>query len=152
MRPEGAFEMTSRTLSALAFVLVAGIAFADGNAPCKPTGKPFVFPSGLKSYDLKKGFGADAKRGDVLRVQYTGWLTNGKKFDSSYEHEEPFEFTLGTKQVIKGWDEGIVGLRVGGKRQLLVPSRMAYGDAGFSDLIPPNSDLVFEIELLSVNL
>ena len=111
-------------------------------------------PSGLKYTDEKVGTGAEAKRGDKVTVHYTGWLYNngqkGKKFDSSVDRAEPFDFTLGAGEVIRGWDEGIVGMKVGGKRKLTIPPDMAYGDRGFGKIIPPGSTLVFDVELLDV--
>jgi peptidylprolyl isomerase len=105
-----------------------------------------------RTEDLKVGAGAEAKEGATVSVHYTGWLTNGgKKFDSSYDHApaSPFQFKLGAGNVIRGWDEGVVGMKVGGKRRLLIPSESAYGAAGKGD-IPPNADLTFEVELLDV--
>jgi FKBP-type peptidyl-prolyl cis-trans isomerase len=104
----------------------------------------------LQSEDLKIGTGAEAKSGDKLAMHYVGTLTNGKKFDSSRDRGDPFIFTLGRGMVIKGWDVGIAGMKVGGMRKLTIPSHMAYGEQGFHDLIPPNATLVFEVELLKV--
>ena len=85
-----------------------------------------------------------------MTVQYTGWLANGKKFDSSFDHGAPFTFVLGNHQVIQGWDQGVVGMKVGGKRRLLIPSTLGYGPTGAGEVIPPNATLVFEVELLKV--
>src|SRR5438552_3999201 len=107
--------------------------------------------AGLEVQELKPGTGAEAKSGQKVHVHYTGWLTNGKKFDSSLDRGQPFSFTLGAGQVIKGWDQGVAGMKVGGKRKLTIPSDLAYGSKGVGGgLIPPNSTLVFEVELLKV--
>ena len=103
----------------------------------------------LKYEDLKEGNGAEAKKGDEVEVHYTGWLTNGKKFDSSVG-KAPFPFKLGAEKVIKGWDEGVVGMKVGGKRKLTIPPELAYGKRGFPGAIPPDATLVFEVELLKI--
>lgn len=104
----------------------------------------------LVKEDLVPGKGKAAKTGDSVKVHYTGTLLNGKKFDSSLDRKEPFEFKLGASMVIKGWDEGVVGMKVGGKRKLTIPADMAYGKDGRPPTIPPNSPLVFEIELVKI--
>ena len=105
---------------------------------------------GLKILDEVIGTGAEVKAGDTVTVNYLGTLENGTKFDSSYDRNTPFTTQIGVGQVIKGWDEGIVGMKVGGKRKLIIPSSLGYGDQGAGDAIPPNSTLVFVVELLDV--
>jgi FKBP-type peptidyl-prolyl cis-trans isomerase len=104
----------------------------------------------LESKDLVVGKGAEAKTGDNVKVHYVGTLTDGKEFDSSKKHNQPFEFELGAGRVIKGWDQGVAGMKVGGKRKLTVPPSLGYGARGFPPVIPPNSTLIFEVELLEV--
>jgi FKBP-type peptidyl-prolyl cis-trans isomerase len=99
---------------------------------------------------LREGDGAEAKAGNSVSVHYVGTLTDGKKFDSSRDRGQPFNFKLGAGQVIKGWDQGVAGMRVGAMRRLTVPPQLAYGDRGFPPVIPPGSTLVFEVELLDV--
>jgi FKBP-type peptidyl-prolyl cis-trans isomerase len=101
--------------------------------------------------DLVTGSGDTAKAGQYVTVHYTGWLTNGQKFDSSLDRNDPFEFRLGAGQVIRGWDQGVAGMQVGGKRKLTIPPEMGYGARGAGGVIPPNATLVFEVELLGVN-
>ena len=106
-------------------------------------------PDTLQKVDEKVGTGAEAKKGDKVKVHYTGTLMNGKQFDSSVGRE-PFEFTVGQGMVIKGWDEGVPGMKVGGKRKLTIPWNLAYGEAGSGDKIPPKAALKFDIELLDI--
>lgn len=106
--------------------------------------------SELKIEDLQVGTGAEALTGRTVDVHYTGWLTNGTKFDSSLDRGRPFSFPLGAGRVIQGWDQGVAGMRVGGKRKLTIPAHLGYGDRGAGGLIPPGATLVFEVELLAV--
>lgn len=106
--------------------------------------------SGLKYEDMKLGDGDVATAGKTVSVHYTGWLTDGKKFDSSKDRGKPFEFPLGGGRVIKGWDEGVQGMKVGGVRKLTIPSSLGYGSRGAGNVIPPDATLVFEVELLAI--
>jgi FKBP-type peptidyl-prolyl cis-trans isomerase FkpA len=106
--------------------------------------------SGLQYEDLSEGTGAAAKAGDSVEVHYTGWLIDGTKFDSSLDRGRPFGFQLGAGRVIKGWDEGVAGMKVGGKRKLVIPSQLGYGARGAGNVIPPNAQLTFEVELLGI--
>src|ERR1700742_4222045 len=106
--------------------------------------------SGLKYEDIEAGIGPVAASGQKAKVHYTGWLTSGQKFDSSKDRNDPFEFTLGAGQVIRGWDEGVAGMKVGGKRTLYIPSTLGYGSNGAGAVIPPNASLIFDVELLNV--
>ena len=108
-------------------------------------------PSGLIIDDLSVGQGAAAATGQQVKVHYTGWLTDGTKFDSSKDRNDPFVFPLGAGRVIKGWDEGVQGMKVGGKRKLTIPPALGYGTRGAGGVIPPNATLVFEVELLGVS-
>jgi FKBP-type peptidyl-prolyl cis-trans isomerase len=123
----------------------AGKAVGDG--PAKVTGEPTKTASGLEYWDTKMGTGAVAQAGQHVTVDYTVWLASGKKIDSSVGTGKPYEFMLGSGQVIKGWDEGIAGMKVGGKRQLHIPPDLAYGVAGRPS-IPPNSALIFDVRLV----
>lgn len=120
------------------------------NAPTKVTGDGVKTESGLQYWDLKVGTGDEAKEGSHVKVHYTGWLATGKKFDSSVDANQPYEFTIGRGEVIKGWDEGVAGMKVGGKRQLRIPPELAYGDAGHPPQIPQNATLIFDVQLLGV--
>ena len=107
-------------------------------------------PSGLQYEDAVVGEGAEATKGKQVAVHYTGWLTNGSKFDSSKDRNEPFEFSLGARHVIAGWDEGVQGMQEGGKRKLTIPPELGYGARGAGGVIPPNATLIFDVELLGV--
>lgn len=138
-------------------LLVSGMALAQGGgkqgAPDKPPaveGKSTKTPSGLEYWDVKEGTGRTADKGMTVKVHYTGWLADsGKKFDSSVDRGEPFEFQLGGP-VIKGWNEGVQGMKVGGKRRLRIPPDLGYGARGAGGVIPPNATLIFDVELLGV--
>lgn len=106
--------------------------------------------SGLKYEDLVDGDGDVAAAGQQVVVHYTGWLTDGSKFDSSLDRNQPFDFALGRGSVIRGWDEGVQGMKVGGKRKLTIPPQLGYGARGAGGVIPPNATLVFEVELLEI--
>ena len=136
----------------LATVLAAGCATST---PKPVAAQTAATPSpGLQITDIKVGTGASPKLGQSCVVHYTGWLyengVKGKKFDSSVDRGEPFEFKIGQRQVIAGWDQGIGSMKVGGKRTLIIPPQLAYGSAGAGGLIPPNATLIFEVELLAV--
>jgi FKBP-type peptidyl-prolyl cis-trans isomerase FkpA len=140
--------MTRRAALAalLAAVATAGCGDGDRDEP-----KPMKTPSGLTYYDVRVGTGRTAMQGDVVEVHYVGrLLANDKKFDSSRDRGVPFAFKLGAGNVIKGWDEGIEGMKVGGKRRLVIPAKLGYGEEGSPPAIPPNADLVFEVELLRI--
>jgi FKBP-type peptidyl-prolyl cis-trans isomerase len=107
--------------------------------------------SGLKYQDLKVGEGPEAEKGDLVTVHYTGTLTDGKKFDSSVDRSQPFTFPLGAGKVIKGWDEGVAGMKVGGKRKLIIPYELAYGEDGRPPVIPAKATLIFEVEMLKIS-
>ena len=106
--------------------------------------------SGLGYVDLVEGTGPQPKPGESVRVHYTGWLENGKKFDSSHDRREPLVFPIGRGHVIKGWDEGVGSMKVGGKRKLVIPASLGYGDRGAAGVIPPGATLIFEVELLGI--
>lgn len=128
----------------------------ENNAPTStPTPTPQIISSqtlsdGLKIDDEKIGTGSAVKTGDTIEINYIGTLENGHKFDSSYDRGVPFETQIGVGQVIKGWDEGVLGMQVGGKRRLIIPPALGYGQQGVSGAIPPNSTLIFEVELVGI--
>ncbi len=138
--------------AALALALVAAVA-PLGHAAAA-TNQVIEMPDGLKYTDSKIGGGAEATAGAKVSVHYTGWLSNngvkGAKFDSSVDRGQPFEFTLGAHQVIAGWDEGVAGMKVGGKRTLIIPPELGYGARGAGGAIPPNATLIFDVELLGI--
>ncbi len=137
--------------SVTACALVAGLLGADDKKEGKVEEPKIVkTESGLQYIDLKEGTGERARSGDTVEVHYTGWLKDGKKFDSSVDRGRPFSFRLGAGQVIKGWDEGVAGMRVGGKRKLIIPPDLAYGKRGAGGVIPPDAELTFEVELLKI--
>lgn len=152
---------TALALGALAALSLAGaLAASETNAKAAPAAatpaaaakeKTVTTASGLKYEDLTVGEGAEAKSGDRVSVHYTGWLENGTKFDSSVDRGRPFDFPLGAGRVIKGWDQGVAGMKVGGKRKLTIPPALGYGERGAGGVIPPNATLVFEVELLKIN-
>jgi FKBP-type peptidyl-prolyl cis-trans isomerase len=156
-------KTTVLTLSLLATTLLAACSAYDQQAapaataaapaaatPATAAGNTRTTASGLKIEDLVLGTGAEAKAGDLVTVNYTGTLVSGEKFDSSVDRNEPFHFTLGAGQVIKGWDEGVAGMKVGGKRLLTIPPELGYGERGAGNVIPPNAVLIFSVELLGV--
>jgi FKBP-type peptidyl-prolyl cis-trans isomerase len=155
--------MTKNVIVAVAVLALAAIVSAqtpthkpvqvvrpNTNAPTKVTGDGVKTDSGLQYWDIKVGLGTPAKAGDHVNVHYTGWLTTGKKFDSSVGTNQPFDFTLGHGEVIKGWDEGIAGMKVGGKRQLRIPPELAYGEDGHPPQIPQNATLIFDVQLVAI--
>lgn len=143
---EGAQSSASGGAGSAALSQVPNTTTIDGK-----TVKLQTTPSGLRYYDMKVGTGPHPKKGQTVSVQYTGTLLDGTKFDSSYDHGgKPIDFPIGVGQVIPGWDEGVPGMRVGGKRRLVVPGNLAYGANPPTDAIPPNATLVFDIELVGV--
>ncbi len=153
--------MTKKLIAALALAGAAALAqtaaqkpkvqvVPNTKAPSKVTGEGTKTDSGLQYWEIRVGTGQVAKDGDHVKVHYTGWLTTGKKFDSSVDAHSPFDFTIGKGEVIKGWDEGVAGMKVGGKRQLRIPPELAYGAAGSPPVIPANATLIFDVQLLSI--
>lgn len=148
------FQRSILLISVLTAFAALGIAFGrandDTSAPTKVEGKPKSTISGVEYWDIVVGTGATAVAGKTVGVHYTGWLADGKKFDSSVDRGKPIAFPLGAGRVIKGWDEGIVGMKVGGKRQLRIPPDLGYGTRGAPPAIPPNAVLIFDVQLLAV--
>ena len=146
-----------RILMALALgITSAGVALtgAPSQAMAQAAGKTMTTPSGLQIIDSKVGTGASPKSGQTCVMHYTGWLyengAKGKKFDSSVDRGQPFEFPIGQGQVIAGWDEGVATMKIGGKRTLIIPPALGYGARGAGGVIPPNATLIFDVELLGV--
>ena len=135
--------------------MFAGVAAAiTSRAAAQTAGKPMTTASGLQIIDSKEGTGASPKPGQTCVMHYTGWLyengQKGKKFDSSVDRNEPFDFPIGQGRVIKGWDEGVISMKVGGKRKLIIPAHLGYGAQGAGGVIPPGATLIFEVELLGI--
>lgn len=131
--------------------LFAQMKHSDNSAPTKVTGAPTKTSDGLEYWDIKVGNGQTVKAGDNVVVHYTGWLTNGKKFDSSVDRGQPFTVeNVGNAPVIKGWNEGLIGMKVGGKRQLRIPPDLAYGPGGRPPVIPPAATLIFDVEVMGI--
>jgi peptidylprolyl isomerase len=146
------------TIATPKLVLIAAILALAGLDPsvasAQSGGRPVTTSSGLQINDVKVGTGASPKTGQTCVMHYTGWLyVDGKKaakFDSSVDRGQPFEFPIGTGRVIKGWDEGVASMKVGGKRELIIPASLGYGARGAGGVIPPNATLIFEVELLDI--
>jgi peptidylprolyl isomerase len=144
-----------RASALVAFILTAAFSGSFVTlASAQPAGKTMTTASGLQITDSVAGTGASPKTGQTCVMHYTGWLyvngAKGKKFDSSVDRGQPFEFPIGTGRVIKGWDEGVATMKVGGKRTLIIPSALGYGANGAGGVIPPNATLIFDVELLAV--
>jgi len=137
-------------LALLGMLAIAFAAPSFGAEHAKKGGKSVTTKSGLQYVDVVVGKGASPVAGKTVTVHYTGKLTNGKKFDSSVDRKEPFQFVIGVGQVIPGWDEGVMGMKVGGKRKLTIPAQLGYGARGAGPDIPPNATLLFDVELISV--
>lgn len=134
-------------------ILTGLVAFSTSSAACNDPAKhanSITTSSGLVYSDMTVGKGALPQKGQTVSVHYTGWLENGTKFDSSLDRNQPFEFRLGEQEVIPGWDEGVATMKVGGRRILVIPAKLAYGARGVPGAIPPNATLEFEVELLGV--
>ena len=150
--PRPGFELDPDDPNPSLFAMAPDSNQADASALGGPIDAPDtqITASGLKITELSVGDGAEAASGQTVVVHYRGTLESGKQFDASYDRGTPFTFPLGAGRVIKGWDEGVVGMKVGGKRKLVIPPDLAYGSRGAGGVIPPNATLVFEVELLDV--
>ena len=142
-------------MSALAIAMIGGVSgFVSTTASAQTAGKTMTTASGLQIIDSKVGTGASPASGQTCVMHYTGWLyqngAKGAKFDSSLDRGAPFEFQIGMGQVIKGWDEGVASMKVGGKRTLIIPPDLGYGARGAGGVIPPNATLIFDVELLGI--
>lgn len=137
------------TTAATGTTSASGTTAAAGGVP-PVAGSAVKTASGLQYIDTKVGDGPEAKTGQTVTVHYTGYLVDGKKFDSSVDKSQPFSFPLGAGRVIKGWDEGVAGMKVNGKRRLIIPGELGYGAGGFPPVIPANAQLIFDVELLGV--
>jgi peptidylprolyl isomerase len=118
--------------------------------PPTVSGEPTITETGLQYIDIEVGTGDSPQTGQTVEVDYTGWLTDGTKFDSSLDRGQPLSFVIGTGRVIPGWDEGVASMKVGGKRRLIIPPELAYGEAGYPPVIPANAELIFDVELLAI--
>ena len=155
------FQFTAGTSEATAGVMPQSEPIALASQPTAPTSanliamdaekskKQITTASGLKYIEIVEGTGATPTKGQTVSVHYTGTLENGKKFDSSRDRNQPFEFQIGEGQVIKGWDEGLSTMKVGGRRQLIIPANLGYGDRGAGGVIPPKATLLFDVEMLN---
>jgi FKBP-type peptidyl-prolyl cis-trans isomerase len=145
--------MCSRRSAVFTLAVISGGA-AIATPALAQASKPVTTASGLQIIDTKVGTGASPRTGQTCVMHYTGWLydngAKGKKFDSSVDRGEPFEFKIGTRQVIAGWDEGVASMKVGGKRTLIIPAALGYGAQGAGNVIPPNATLMFDVELLGI--
>ena len=148
-------RLLPRAMTALALVAaLTGVCFTPTAATAQEVGKTVTTPSGLQIIDTQIGTGASPRAGQTCVMHYTGWLyqggAKGQKFDSSLDRRQPFEFPIGQGRVIRGWDEGVASMKVGGKRTLIIPPDLGYGARGAGGVIPPNATLIFEVELLGV--